>query len=657
MGIRAERLFCAGAREICSNLRLMRVLPVALLLLAACAPRRIAEVARVHDAPPPTQLIDAGTKSVEPSSGVPPTVKIDPKPLLAKHRMALGGDAAIAKAARMRVRQKTKDVGLEGLEVYVLENGRMRAESVIPVLRAESIEIWDRERLAVRGWNGDVRLQGPEDRRYFVTVTSLRSLGYLREASTRIDGLPSIDEGGTSYERLLIVPEGGSPAELWLRPDGLAHKVILDKKGRKTTRVFESYGKYGPLLVPKVVKKSDSMKNEVDTETVESVEFLLAPLEAKTFERPPAKLDVSFPKQTHKITLPAAMLNGRYLTVSGSVGGRSATFLLDTGASMTVMDHDFLVEAGVKAAGGATYKGAALFKGLQFARIPGIDVGGMKVGSQVVYAIPLRKNSGFPLQVDGILGYDFWSRFVTSVDYPAGTLTFHRPGTFVQDPADVRIPFELEGTSVHVPVSINGKSAGTFELDTGNGGECTVHRFDGADQLVPTGPAPLRFARGITYGSSSAAAYKTSLELGVGPFVYKSAPVLLLDPKDPAGAATSGNGNIGVSFLKSFVVTFDYASSAVYLRQKRGLRPASTVGVSGVSLKRLENGDFAIDEVVPGWPGDKAHLKADDIIVSVDGVPQTEDDLGEFIPGESKQVEIRRGTEALRTTLVAAQHP
>lgn len=606
---------------------------------------------------PSADAIPPGGSGVPPSPSAAPEPLVDPAPIVARHRRAIGGDGAIAKAARLRVRQKTKELGLDGSEIYVIDDGRMRAESKIPALAAESVQVWDGKRLVVRGLNGDVRAQGQSDRAHAVTLASVLSLGYLRTSSTAIRALAPVDESGITYDRLVVVPEGGAPAEIWVRPDGLTAKVILQKAGRTQVRRVEAHGTFGGLVLPKIVSKSDATTRGSDTTTVESVDFVSAPMSGKLFEAPVAKLDATFPKGTTKVTVPAGLLRERYLSVSGSLGGRASLFLVDTGASTTVFDEDFLAEAGIRPAGGASFASDALFKGVRFARVPSFEVAGIRLGPQVALTIPLRRSEGFPLPVDGILGYDFWSRFVTAIDYPMGTMTFHRPDAFTPDAEDVAVPFELEGTTLHVPVTVNGNDAGTFTLDTGNGGEITLHRFDGIERLVPRGPNPLRFARGIAYGSSGAAAYETSVDLGLGPFVYRSAPVLLLDPRDPSGDATGGNGNVGVDFLKGFRVTFDYARAVVYLRQKRALRPASTLGVSGMTIKPAGAGAFVIDEVAPGWPADKAGLKPGDQVLAVDGVPLTGAGTNDLVPGEARRFQVRRGGQTLEISLIAATHP
>ena len=494
---------------------------------------------------------------------------------------ALGGDGAIAKAARLRVRQRTKELGLDGSETYIIDGARMRSESTIPVLAADAVQVWDGKRLSTRGWNGDVRTQGRTDRAHAITMTSLLSLGYLRDPSTSIRARAPVDESGTLYERLIVTPEGGAPAELWVRPDGLTDRGSCRRAAapgppRRSAREVRR------ARPPEGRRQERRDDEERDTITVESVDFLATAADDTLFAPPAAKLDAVFPKGATKVTVPAGFLRERYLSVSGSLGGRSSLFLVDTGASTTVFDEDFLAEAGVRPAGGAAFASDALFKGVRFARVPKFEVAGIRLGPQVALAIPLRRSEGFPLPVDGILGYDFWSRFVTSIDYPMGTMTFHRPDTYAPDAADVAIPFELEGTTMHVPVTVNGKDAGTFTLDTGNGGEITLHRFDGIDRLC----------RGLNPSASRADRLRLERrrrlrDLGrsrLGPFVYKSAPVLLLDPRDPAGAATGGNGNVGVDFL---AIPRHLRLRA--LRRppaaERALRPAAAVGVSGMTIR------------------------------------------------------------------------
>jgi S1-C subfamily serine protease len=89
------------------------------------------------------------------------------------------------------------------------------------------------------------------------------------------------------------------------------------------------------------------------------------------------------------------------------------------------------------------------------------------------------------------------------------------------------------------------------------------------------------------------------------------------------GVFTDANfdGNIGSAWLKRFVVTFDYSRRTMYLDPIAD--PGDDVGTfdrSGMWLN-LGDGGFVVAEVADGGPAAQAGLKADDVVVTLDGKP------------------------------------
>ena len=113
---------------------------------------------------------------------------------------------------------------------------------------------------------------------------------------------------------------------------------------------------------------------------------------------------------------------------------QSATFLLDTGASTTVLTADLARRLGMTAGPGAVRARARIASG-QEVDVALVRMGSLRVGTAridgmrvAVYELAsLGNTASLPVPIDGFLGMDFVGRFLMTVDPRAGTLTLGVP--------------------------------------------------------------------------------------------------------------------------------------------------------------------------------------------------------------------------------------
>jgi len=233
---------------------------------------------------------------------------------------------------------------------------------------------------------------------------------------------------------------------------------------------------------------------------------------------------------------------------------------------------------------------------------------------------------------------------------------------------ELRVPIEFDGTSIRVPVRINGEEAGPFQLDTGNGGLCAVQHAKLAHPLDPKNGnrQVLLYEHGQVYGTGSASAYVTHADLTVGigaqSVTWKSAPVKVLNLDDPHASTVGGLGNIGYSWLSHFRITFDYGNSELHLLQRQSFRPSSLSGDYGLEMHPLK-GKLVVWDVAANTPASSAGLRSGDELVEVDGIPalllnrQAPRLLSGPIPGESHTASFRRGKNLVTVQLTAIPIP
>lgn len=113
---------------------------------------------------------------------------------------------------------------------------------------------------------------------------------------------------------------------------------------------------------------------------------------------------------------------------------QSAMFLLDTGASTTVVTADLARRLGMTAGPGAVRARARIASGQEI-DVALVRMGSLRVGTAridgmrvAVYELAsLGNTASLPMPIDGFLGMDFIGRFLMTVDPRAGTLTLGVP--------------------------------------------------------------------------------------------------------------------------------------------------------------------------------------------------------------------------------------
>src|SRR5215831_5225046 len=112
---------------------------------------------------------------------------------------------------------------------------------------------------------------------------------------------------------------------------------------------------------------------------------------------------------------------GKPIMVSARVnGGGSANLMLDTGASVTVINPRVLASMGIGSAQAlrGSVKGATGSADVLFVPIESIEVGNARSGPLRVAAHDVELAQG-----DGLLGRDFLDQFTVTIDSTAGTVT------------------------------------------------------------------------------------------------------------------------------------------------------------------------------------------------------------------------------------------
>jgi hypothetical protein len=333
--------------------------------------------------------------------------------------------------------------------------------------------------------------------------------------------------------------------------------------------------------------------------------------------------------QSPIVRLPLELFAGRvtFITLKSS-SGRPLHMILDTGSEDEILNARVAGELklhisnpkSVDEPGGAVMMGA-------------IDSLPVSLGGQVVRGLQF---SSAPLDwlqpflgtsIDGILGYNFLSRYVIELDYDRHQIAFYDPATYRAPRNAERIPITFRGHMPLVTVQLartDGSLVTTFlELDTGSFEALGLDDAWVKRANLATGREPTRPIFGLAIGGETQGHRFRIPAMHIGRFTI-ARPVTSATTSDNSGSGASDiAGVFGAELLNRFRVVLDFGRSAVLLTPgARFGKPSDyfdKVGAQVVAEGRAFD-TLRLRAIMPETPASEAKLRVGDVIVSVDGI-------------------------------------
>ncbi len=308
-----------------------------------------------------------------------------------------------------------------------------------------------------------------------------------------------------------------------------------------------------------------------------------------------------------------------HLFIPVTIQGKESLWCIDSGASMSVIDSDYALKLGLTPKGEMKGRGAGKTIKVSFVTIPAYSISGIRFDRQKIAAINIsglfRKHFG--MEVAGLLGYDFLSRFVTRIDYANERLSFYSPDRFkYTDQGQGKIvEAPLKGNLFTVPMGVDGKYSGRWTLDLGAGG--TSFHYPAAEKY---GFLNLKGIEQIGEGAGGEFKARTvqfqSLE-----FTGFSIPQPLIDfPLEKGVGAFASQeilGNIGNALLRRFVLYLDYRNQRVIVEKGEHFSRRFPRDKSGFQVILSEDNRLQVNFVPPHTPAAGAGFLKGDIIRAI----------------------------------------
>ena len=449
----------------------------------------------------------------------------------------------------------------------------------------------------------------------------------INEAYRRAELWARPDRGGAAIEalgcgKLQVTPRGGKPFEATFDPrTGLLSEVRERQSyGVSSTLRYADYRRRAGMMV---ATRIEMLTNDdpSSAETLRLSGLTLGAARAPARYAMPASnpADFSLPL-SGRATLPFRLINN-HIVVDVRIDGKDPLpFLVDTGG------HDILTPATIRTLGlrpiGATpsFGAGERANTSGYVRVARIDAGGAVLTDQTVITLDFSPPAVEGLTLGGMLGVEFFERFVVRIDYGAKTITFIDPHRFdarERASAGTGMPFDFFEHMPQVAGTIDGRPA-RFDIDTGSRSDVTFTRpFVEKAGLRAAYPDGVTITDGWGVGGPARSYVVRPRSLALGG-VTVNGPIAGLSAAKAGSFADEGaDGNIGSGLLKRFVVTFDYPHRRLYL-QRLGRFDADTgrFDRTGMWINQQESG-FEIMDLADNGPAAAAGLKKGDVVLVI----------------------------------------
>jgi hypothetical protein len=351
---------------------------------------------------------------------------------------------------------------------------------------------------------------------------------------------------------------------------------------------------------------------------------------------------------------------GNHLFIPVAVAGQERLWVLDTGAGMSVIDKAFADGMGREMKGDLKGRGAAGTVDASFAVLPPYEIKGIKFKEQTVAVIEMSELvRRLGIDIAGILGFDFLSRFVTRVDYAGGLVSFYDPEAFAYTGDGRSLDLHLKESVFETHAVLDGVHSGTWLFDLGAG----MTHLDGCyarREGYTSRDGVLRMGHGAGNEYQLKAIKADSIEFA-GFTLYRPDLSFAYGGTDTVFTADK-IGILGNTLFRNFVVYVDYASERVILEKGEKFNQPWPEDNSGLNIGwTVDRDGVEVLYVSPGTPAEEAGFEKGDILISIagraveplNGVIATRE-LLTAEPGTTYETVVNRGGTAKNLSLTLA---
>jgi hypothetical protein len=252
-------------------------------------------------------------------------------------------------------------------------------------------------------------------------------------------------------------------------------------------------------------------------------------------------------------------LDGDVMAVRASIATQFLWLDLDTGGTHTIIDSGAAKALHLQTLGTQQIGGAGKGKVEALALRPfAVSLQDVTFYPSHPLAVDLSR-AGSMIDARGLLGFDFFSRYVVAFDYDRDTVTLYDPRTYRYDGAGVRIPLVIRPPRAFVSVVVSAPGVlaehHMLRLDTGSSDSVD-------DDIILWSSEPKEpVTGGVGIGSRFTTYVGAISSLQIGPYVLHQNLV----------SASGGVQLIGSEVWHRFNIVFDFSRYCMYLTPRHRL--------------------------------------------------------------------------------------
>jgi len=385
---------------------------------------------------------------------------------------------------------------------------------------------------------------------------------------------------------------------------------------------------------------------------ITSSKFCLA--QVLGFSLPPGKTKVHFPIEVYNNLVVVPIILNHQLPLKFILDTGVRTSILTEKAYSDILNLVYSRKYSVAGPGGEKLVDAYVTNNVSL-DMPGVQGRGHAMLVLDQDYLELRNYLGTDVQ--GILGYELFSRFIIKIDYEKKQLTLMLPQRFRENRKFQLLPISIEDTKPYITVNLEMNDSTSLSakllVDSGASHGLFLETSSNAKIQIPEKHVESIVGRGLGGEITGEIAKIKTLKLGK--YGISNVVTSFPDPNTYMDTIKTSltvfrNGSIGGEILSRFVVIFNFPGEKIYLKKNYSFKKDFYFNLSGLTIRaqgaRLKN--FEITNIRKDSPAQRVDLQLGDKIISVNGIVASELELNSingFLnskPGKRINLQIER---------------
>jgi hypothetical protein len=372
----------------------------------------------------------------------------------------------------------------------------------------------------------------------------------------------------------------------------------------------------------------------------------------------------------NKVKIPIE-INNNLVVIPVVVNGQlPLKFILDTGVRTAILTEKIFSDIlnltytrkyTVGGPGGQKFVQAYVTNNVSLDLPPGVHGEGHALLVLEEDYLELRNYLGADVQ--GILGYELFSRFIVTIDYEKKEMILQRPERFRPSRKAQKLKISVEDTKPYIKtrVSITDSTAVNAKLLIDSGASHGLILEPDSNDTIRVPETFVKSIIGRGLGGVITGKIGRIASIDLGKYDINNVIANFPDPNSymdtlKTSRSVARNGAIGGEILSRFRVTFDFPREFLYLKKNQSFKKRFYYNMSGLTLKakgsKLEH--FEITDVREKSPAELAGVKPGDLVLTINGIPAIQLDLNQMNaffnirPGKKITIEVDREGQHLK---------